>query len=138
MKTKFFLIALGFVGLTSCDDIFNEDTTTADGSVPSINSQAPAQKSAYLSNQTIPVQFYVIDKDKVNELEVHVTKTGNGELAAQEVFGFRQTPNRTGVTIDTTFNAAGLTPGNYQLTVTAVDGRTNRSVQTTDFTVNNY
>ena len=130
------MFAVGLLGFTSCDDIFNEDLTTPDGSLPAITQQAPAQQSAYMASQNIPIQFYIVDKDKISDLEVHMTRTGEGSLAAQEVFGFRQAPEQTGVTVDTTFNAAGLAAGNYQLTITAIDGRTNKTVKTTDFTVN--
>lgn len=122
MKFKLFSLVVALTAFSSCEEMFKEDTTSPDGSVPYIAVQSPNDNASYASQQQITIKSEITDKDKIQQLEVHVTRADG---ANGDVWGYTQYPKKNPVLVDTAFSAASLTPGNYIITLNTIDGRTN-------------
>ena len=132
MKWKLFLLVPALAALSSCEELWNEDTTTPDGSVPYIAVQSPHDNTIYTAQQQVRIKSEISDKDKIKQLEVHVSPVNAG---TGDVWGFTKFPKKNPVILDTAFSAAGLATGDYIITLTTIDGRTNTGSKVIRFTV---
>ncbi|MGV3504350.1 MAG: hypothetical protein ACO1O1_11625 [Adhaeribacter sp.] len=132
MKWKLFVLVPALAALSSCEELWNEDTTTPDGSVPFISVQSPQDNSVYSTQQQVKIRSEISDKDKIKQLEVHVTPVNAG---SGDVWGYTKYPKKNPVIIDTTFSTAGLPAGDYIITLNTIDGRTNAGSKVIHFSV---
>jgi predicted phage tail protein len=131
MKFKMFTFVLSMAALSSCE-LLKEDTTAPDGSVPYIVVRSPDNNGVYTRQQQVRVKFEITDKDKIQQLEVHVTKEDG---ANGDVWGFTSYPKKNPVVLDTTFSATGLATGKYSITLNTIDGRTNVGTKVIQFSI---
>jgi hypothetical protein len=131
MKFKLLALAVSVAAMTSCEQLFNEDVTSPDGSSPLITINTPYDNTVYSTSQAIRIQSEISDKDKISQLDVKVTKLDG----SNQVWGFTKFPMKNPVILDTAFSAAGLAAGNYVLTLNTIDGRTNVGTKEIKFTV---
>jgi predicted phage tail protein len=132
MKVKLLTFALLLATFSGCGELFDEDSTAPDGSVPYITVQSPYDNTVYSGQEVVRIKSEISDKDKIQQLEVHVSRTdgNNGE-----VWGYKKFPKKNPVLIDTTFSAAGLASGNYAITLNTIDGRTNVGTKVIRFSI---
>lgn len=138
MKKTLYAFAISALSLTSfvgCQEIFNEDETAPDGSVPNISISSPNENSSFLRDQTININSIITDKDNIQTLEVKVAKVSEGNPSAT-LWGFTKQPKKNPVVrVDTAFTASTLPTGNYVLTLNTIDGRTNVGYKEIKFSV---
>lgn len=128
MKTKTVLFALlALLSLASCEDLFED--SGPDGSVPHITIKSPTADKTIARSKGLRINISVSDKDLVKNFEVTV----NREDASTAVARFVKRPNKIVLEIDTTIMIPNLDPGNYTVTATARDGRTNQGVKEANF-----
>ncbi len=128
MKAKNLLLSLLVLfSLASCEDLF--DDSGPDGSVPHITIKSPVADKAIARSKGLRVNITVSDKDLVKNFEVTV----NREDAETAVVRFVKRPNKIVLEIDTTILVPNLDPGNYTITATARDGRTNQAIKEANF-----
>ena len=133
MKFKILVFALSLTALSGCD-FLEEDLTSPDGSVPYISIISPGENAVFTNGQTINLQSQITDKDKINQLDVRVTKI-NADSGNEPVWGYSEQPMKNPVIIDTALTVSSLPAGNYILTLNTVDGRTNVGTKEIKFSV---
>lgn len=125
MKTL--LASLGAVAmLTACEDLFEDGSLQPDGSKPSLTINSPVNNQLLSSGSTLRVSITAVDKDQVQDLEFSLSPQ---ESTGQPLVQFLKHPQRNVVEFDTTFALKNVAPGNYTLTISAKDKRTNLSEQ---------
>lgn len=132
MKWKLFALVFALAALSSCEELWNEDTTSPDGSLPFIHVLSPNENTVFTSLEQVRIKSEISDKDKIKQLEVHVSRVNAG---TGDVWGYTKYPLKNPVIIDTTFSAAGLPAGDYILTLNTIDGRTNAGSKVIRFSV---
>lgn len=132
MKWKLFVLVPVLAALSSCEELWNEDTTSPDGSLPYIKVDAPHENTVYTAQQQVSIKSEISDKDKIKQLEVHVTPVN---APGGDVWGYTKYPKKNPVIIDTAFSAAGLPAGDYIITLNTIDGRTNVGSKVIRFSV---
>ena len=132
MKLRFLPLVFSLFAFTGCEELFTEDTTTPDGSVPYISMVAPYENSVYTSGQAVRIKSEITDKDKIKQLDVHVTKSDG---AGGDVWGYTKHPKKNPVIVDTTFAVTNLAKGDYIISLNTIDGRSNVSSKVIRFSV---
>jgi hypothetical protein len=133
MKIRIFAFVLFVSAFAGCD-LLEEDITAPDGSLPYITVSSPSENAVYSKGQTFNLKSEISDKDKINQLDVRVTKI-NTDSGSQPVWGFTKQPMRNPVIIDTAFTVSSLPAGDYILTLNTVDGRTNVGTKEIKFSI---
>ncbi len=118
--------------LSSCEDIF-EDSKAPDGSKPDIKILSPTSNRSFSTDQGLPLQVTVVDKDDIKELLVLV-KGSQGEL---DFVRFSLQPNKKVLELDTVVAQNSFIPGTYTLEISAKDGRSNLATKEVVFKINN-
>ena len=131
MKFKIFTFVMSMTAFYGCQ-LLEDEATTPDGSVPYIAVRSPNNHAVYTRQQQVRIKTEITDKDKIHQLEVHVTMADG---TSGDVWGFTQYPKKNPVLLDTTFSAAGLAPGKYIITLNTTDGRTNVGTKEIRFSV---
>ncbi|MGV3642162.1 MAG: hypothetical protein ACO1NZ_16675, partial [Adhaeribacter sp.] len=106
--------------------------TSPGGSLPYIKVDAPHGNTVYTAQQQGSIKSEISDKDKIQQLEVHVTPVN---ATGGDVWGYTKYPKKNPVIIDTAFSAAGLPAGDYIITLNTIDGRTNVGSKVIHFSV---
>ena len=133
MKIKLFIFALSLMALAGCS-YFEEDLTSPDGSAPYISVLSPGENTVFTDGQVLNLKSEILDKDKINQLEVQIIKL-NAESSNAPVWGFTQQPKKNPVVIDTALAVSSLPAGDYLLTLNTVDSRTNVGTKEIKFSV---
>jgi len=133
MKIKIFALAFSLAALAGCD-LLEEDLTSPDGSVPYINVLSPGENAVFMNGQTISLKSEITDKDKINQLDVRITKINTGD-SNTPVWGYTKQPMKNTVVVDTALVVSSLPAGDYILTLDTVDGRTNVGTKEVKFSV---
>jgi hypothetical protein len=126
-----FTLLWSVAALSGCE-LLKEDTTAPDGSLPYIAMRSPDNNAVYTRNQQVRIKSEITDKDKIQQLEVHVTRA---EGTGGDVWGFTQYPKKNPVLLDTTLAASDLPSGQYIVTLNTIDGRTNVGTKEIRFTI---
>lgn len=119
------------MSLTSCEDLFEDGTLKPDGSNPSLTINKPTNNQTILATNGLRVNITAVDKDKFNDVTFQVVSTAN----EKSVVSFHKATESSIMEFDTLLTTQNFTPGNYKLSITATDKRTNVTVQEIKFSV---
>jgi hypothetical protein len=131
MKFKIFACVLSMAAFCGCQ-LLKDEATSPDGSAPYVVVRSPNTNAVYTKQQLVRIKTEITDKDKIQQLEVHVTMVDG---TSGDVWGFTKYPKKNPVLLDTTFSAAGLASGKYMITLNTIDGRTNVGTKEIRFSV---
>lgn len=132
MKTKTLLASLvAVLMLTACEDLFEDGSLQPDGSKPSLTVKNPTTNQTLSTTSGLRIKLTATDKDKVKELQVRVHELG-GEA---DLVNFTTFPDKKILELDTLVSVSGLHAGEYTLTISATDYRTNVASKDVSFKV---
>lgn len=136
MKFRNIAVSVGLLTMVGCQNIFEDNDVTLDGSNPYNTISSPAANNVYSAGQDIKLETNFSDKDQVAEVEVKVVSLGSDYRGSVNVVDFKRFPNKIQYKLDTLLNAGNFAPGNYQLTIRSVDTRKNEGTKEVKFSVN--
>lgn len=125
------LAAVSMLTLTACEDLFEDGGLQPDGSKPSLMVNNPMNNQSITASKGLRINITAVDKDKFKDI-TFLVKGGSGEDALIE---FKKFANKNVLEFDTLVVLNGFIPGNYTLSISATDKRTNVTVQEVKFSV---
>src|SRR5688572_16162748 len=136
MNFRNIAVSVGLLTMVGCQNIFEDNDVTLDGSTPYNTIASPGANNVYSAGQAIKLETNFTDKDQVAEVEVKIVALGSDLRGSANVVDFKLFPNKNQFKLDTAFAAGTFGPGNYQLTIRSVDTRNNEGTQEVKFSVN--
>jgi len=136
MNFRNIAVSVGLLTMVGCQNIFEDNDVTLDGSTPYNTIASPGANNVYANGQDIKLESNFNDKDQVAEVDVKIVALGSGLRGSLNVVDFKRFPNKVQYKLDTAFAARTFAPGNYQLTIRSVDTRKNEGTQEIKFSVN--
>ncbi len=135
MKFRDITVSFALLTMFGCQNIFEDNDVTLDGSTPFNTVSSPGANNVYNAKDGLKLETSFVDKDQVAEVDVKIVALGSDFRAGASVIDFKRKPNLTQYKLDTMFAANTFAPGNYQLTIRSVDTRNNVGVQEVKFAV---
>jgi hypothetical protein len=132
MKLRTVLASLAAVAmLTACEDLFEDGSMQPDGSKPNLTVKNPTKAQSLTQGNGLRVMVTAVDKDKVKELQVKVRDVGGDA----DLVNFTTLSDKKVFELDTLLTVPGIKPGDYTLTINAIDYRTNVASEEVSFKV---
>ena len=136
MKFRNIVVSFGLLTMVGCQNIFEDNDVTLDGSKPYNTIASPAANNVYKAGENIKLVSNFTDKDQVAEVDVDIVALGSDLRGSINVVSFKRFPKQQQFKLDTTFAGNKFADGNYQLRIRSVDTRNNEGVQEVKFSVN--
>ena len=136
MKFRDITISFALLTMFGCQNIFEDNDVTLDGSNPYNTVEAPGANNVYNAGDALKLQASFVDKDAVSEVEVKIVSVGSDLRGNTSIIDFKRFPNANQYKLDTMFAAKTFAPGNYQLLIRSVDTRNNEGTKEVRFSVN--
>ena len=136
MKFRNIAVSLGLLTMVGCQNIFEDNDVTLDGSNPYNTISSPAANNIYPAGQALKLETNFTDKDQVAEVDVKIVALASDLRGSTNVINFKRFPLKSQFKLDTAFAAGTFAPGNYQLTIRSVDTRQNEGTQEVKFSIN--
>lgn len=111
--------------LTSCENLFEEDSLKPDGSNPSVVINTPSSNQTINASQGLRVNVTATDKDNIQNISLTVKRSEDD----YNLVSFNKIQDKRVVEFDTTVVLSGFTPGTYTLLIDATDKRTNYTLK---------
>ncbi|MBD1395553.1 hypothetical protein H9Q13_00105 [Pontibacter sp. JH31] len=132
MKLKTWLASLAAISfMTACEDLFEDGSLQPDGSKPNLTVKNPTANQTLATSKELRIKLTATDKDKIKALEVRVHELGGNA----ELVNFTTFPDKKILEVDTLLTVPGLRTGEYMLTISATDFRTNVASKEVGFKV---
>lgn len=125
------LAAVSMLTLTACEDLFDEGGLQPDGSKPSLTVNNPSNNQSIIPSKGLRVNITAVDKDEFNSINFTV----KGNSAENSIIDFKKLANKNVLEFDTLLSLNAFMPGDYTLSISATDKRTNVTVQDVKFSV---
>ena len=136
MKFRDITVSFALLTMFGCQNIFEDNDVTLDGSVPHNTVEAPGANNTYNAGDAIKLQTSFVDKDAVAEVDIKIVSLGGDHRGNTSIIDFKRFPNVNQYKLDTMFAAKTFAPGNYQLLIRSVDSRKNEGTKEIMFSVN--
>jgi hypothetical protein len=136
MKFRDITVSFALLTMFGCQNIFEDNDVTLDGSNPFNTVEAPGANNIYNAGDALKLQTSFVDKDAVSEVDVKIVSMGGDLRGNTSVIDFKRFPNVNQYKLDTVFAAKTFAPGDYLLTIRSVDTRKNEGTKEIKFSVN--
>ncbi|MBF9254200.1 hypothetical protein I2I11_12920 [Pontibacter sp. 172403-2] len=132
MKAKLAALAAASIMMfTACEDLLEDGTLQPDGSKPSITVNNPVNNQSVTATKGLRVSVTAVDKDEFSDI-TFVVKGSSGE---KSLLDFSKVADKNVLELDTLLPIGNFMPGDYTLSISATDKRTNVMVQDVKFSV---
>ena len=135
MKFRDITVSFALLTMFGCQNIFEDNDVTLDGSKPYNTVESPGMNNVYNAGDALKLASSFTDKDQVAEVDVQIVSIGSDLRGSFNVINFKRYPNNIQYKLDTTFAANTFAPGNYQLLIRSVDTRKNEGTTEVKFSV---